>query len=178
MEDLYHELKSTNPEFNPTDVTKLVWRLVEEGTIDVEYVPPTTESLRQYLGIWYENLWLYVSLGVTLTTLLVVYTLPKDSPIVALRWIFGVAFVLFIPGFAAVEAVFPARDLDTVMRLALSIGVSLVLVMLLGLLTNYTPWGITATPLLISLSTLTIGLTLVALRRKYTLSLSTKHNYA
>jgi uncharacterized membrane protein len=41
---------------------------------------------------------------------------------------------------------------------------------LIGLLLNYTPWGIRLTPIVISLIIFTIGLSLVALGREYRLS--------
>jgi hypothetical protein len=168
---LYDALKSQDSTVDPICVTELVWRLVEEGIIDLEDTPPRSDSLRQYLRIWDENLWLYVSLGVALAASLSAYALPVNSALVVLRWVLGVAFVLLIPGFVATQMLFPNRnDLGRFMRVALSIGLSLVLVMIVGVLLNFTPWGITTTPILISLTILTVSCTLVALFRKYWLS--------
>jgi uncharacterized membrane protein len=41
------------------------------------------------------------------------------------------------------------------------------LVPLVGLLLNYTPWGIRLNPIVVSLTLLTVGLAMVALARKY-----------
>ena len=60
--------------------------------------------------------------------------------------------------------------MDGIERFALSVGLSLVLVPLIGLLLNYTPWGIRLTSIMISLIILTIGLALIALARKYELT--------
>ncbi|HPC28222.1 MAG TPA: DUF1616 domain-containing protein, partial [Candidatus Methanomethylicus sp.] len=49
---------------------------------------------------------------------------------------------------------------------ALSIGLSLALVPLTGLVLNYTPWGIRLDPIVVSLSLLTVGLALGAAVRK------------
>jgi uncharacterized membrane protein len=55
----------------------------------------------------------------------------------------GLIFALFSPGYALVAALFPRRgDLDGVQRLALSFGLSIAVVPLIGLILNYTPWGI------------------------------------
>ncbi|MCC6050331.1 MAG: DUF1616 domain-containing protein, partial [Thermofilum sp.] len=51
-------------------------------------------------------------------------------------------------------------------RLALSIGLSLALVPLVGLLLNYTPFGIRLYPVLASLSLLTLCLTFIGAWRK------------
>jgi len=92
-------------------------------------------------------------------------------PLVAIRWVLGSLFVLFIPGYVTVEALFPkGRELDTIERFALSVGLSLALVPLVGLLLNYTPWGIRLNPIVVSLTLLTVGLAVVALAREYRLS--------
>ena len=69
----------------------------------------------------------------------------------ALRVVLGVAFVLFFPGYTLIAALFPAkRGLSRTERLALSFGLSIAVVPLIGLGLNYTPWGIRLTPILIS----------------------------
>jgi hypothetical protein len=168
---LYDALKVRNPSLSEVEVTDLVWRLVEVGQVDVEDVPPATGSLRQYVGMWERNLWFYASIGISLMTVLVIYTVPAQFPLVALRWILGSAFVLFIPGYVTVQTLFPkGRELDGIERFALSVGLSVALVPLVGLLLNYTPWGIRLTPIVISLTILTVGLAFVALERRFTFS--------
>jgi len=86
----------------------------------------------------------------------------------------GTLYVLFLPGYVIVEALYPReRDLKPLERVALSIGLSLAVVPLVGLVLNYTPWGIRLWPVVISLATLTIGVAVVAVKRKFdTLKLS------
>lgn len=72
-----------------------------------------------------------------------------------LRVLLGLPFILFIPGYILVFALFPTRKtdhgIDTLERLVLSFGLSIAVVPLLGLLLNYTPWGIRLEPILASL---------------------------
>ncbi|HET8687596.1 MAG TPA: DUF1616 domain-containing protein, partial [Methanosarcina sp.] len=71
------------------------------------------------------------------------------------RNILGLPLVLFLPGYALIAALFPAKsDLDGIERTALSFGLSIAVVPLIGLGLNYTPWGIRPFPILISLSAL------------------------
>jgi uncharacterized membrane protein len=58
-------------------------------------------------------------------------------------WIlFGLPFVLFVPGYVLIAALFPrADDLDWIERIALSFGLSIAVVPLIGLGLNYTPGG-------------------------------------
>ena len=65
------------------------------------------------------------------------------SPWNVLRIALGVPFLLFFPGYALMAALFPKRDrIDGIERVALSFGTSIAVVPLVGLILNYTPWGI------------------------------------
>ena len=96
---------------------------------------------------------------------LVIFFLPELQ---AVRVILGVPFVLLFPGYALVCALFPKRkDLDGVERVALSIGLSLAVVPLIGLILNYTPWGIRIFPVTLSLFAFTLAMSWIArLRRR------------
>lgn len=105
----------------------------------------------------------------------------------ALRSVLAVPFVLFIPGYALVAVLFPeagASDADAgeetdeatggarpgltyVERAALSFGVSIAVVPLVGLALNITPFGIQLGPVLLSVAGLTLAAsTLAAYRRR------------
>lgn len=100
-----------------------------------------------------------------LSIITVIVTVLNDSFI---RTIFGLLFILFLPGYALIAALFPKiDDLDGIERVALSFGLSIAVSPLIGLGLNYTPFGIKLTPILISLSIFTISMLLIAfLRRK------------
>jgi len=72
-----------------------------------------------------------------------------------MRIILGLAFIIFIPGYVLVFALFPKiKDIDVIERIALSFGLSIAVVPLVGLALNYTPWGIRLQPILASLISL------------------------
>ena len=84
-----------------------------------------------------------------------------------LRNILGLPLVLFLPGYALIAALFPAKsDLDGIERTALSFGLSIAVVPLIGLGLNYTPWGIRLIPILISLSVFTFAMCGLAYLRR------------
>lgn len=84
-----------------------------------------------------------------------------------LRIIFGLPLVLFVPGYMLVSALFPKKEeLDSIERIALGFGLSIAVVPLLGLLLNFTPWGIRLDPILVSLVTATAFFTIVSLYRQ------------
>ena len=84
-------------------------------------------------------------------TALVVASVPEFSVTVA-RPIIGTIAVLFVPGYAFIAALFPQKaTLGNGVRLALSFGLSIVIVPLLELGLNYTPWGVRLGPTLVIL---------------------------
>ncbi|EMA02071.1 Uncharacterized membrane protein [Haloarcula vallismortis] len=120
---------------------------------------------------------------VILTNLAALLPVISDTPV---RIIFGLVFVLFVPGYAFIAALFPeagsgptaddetdlgpqADGIDGIERTALSFGLSIALVPLVGLVLNFTPWGIRLLPILVSLSGLTLVLTAVAAVRRWAL---------
>lgn len=83
----------------------------------------------------------------------------------------GLPFVLFFPGYTLIAALFSARDdLSGIERVALSFGLSIAVVPLLGLILNYTPWGIKLYPILLTLLVFTIPLSVIAIYRRSMLS--------
>ena len=75
--------------------------------------------------------------------------------------------MLFLPGYSLIAALFPRKDdLDGIERVALSFGLSIAIVPLLGLALNYTPFGIRLLPVLIVLSVFTISLAMGAYVRR------------
>ena len=99
--------------------------------------------------------------------LILAIAFAPDSP---LRIVLGFPFVLFFPGYTLICLLFPRKgDLDGVERLALSLGLSIAIVPLIGLALNYTPWGIRLYPILVSLFTFTISTSMAAMYRRRSL---------
>ena len=81
--------------------------------------------------------------------------------------VLGLVLALFSPGYSLVAAVFPKRDdFDIAQRLALSLGLSIVVVPLVGVVLNFTPWGIGLYPVLISLLVFIIAASAIACYRR------------
>ena len=104
-----------------------------------------------------------------LATLL--FTLTPLGDISAVRIPLGLLMVLFVPGYSLIAALFPKKDdLDGIERLALSFGLSIAVVPLIGLGLNYTPWGIRLTPVVISLAIFTLAMAAAAHWRRLSLA--------
>jgi len=69
------------------------------------------------------------------------------------RIAFGFVLLLFFPGYTLLSALVPKRgSLGDVERTLLSFGLSIAVAPLIGLILNYTPWGISLYPILISVT--------------------------
>ena len=100
-----------------------------------------------------------------------IFVLTPGLSETAVRNILGLPLVLFLPGYALIASLFPAKsDLDGIERTALSFGLSIAVVPLIGLGLNYTPWGIRLLPILISLSVFTFLMCGLAYLRRAKLS--------
>jgi uncharacterized membrane protein len=111
---------------------------------------------------------LLIVMGLVLLTDIFVLTPGLSESM--LRNLLGLPLVLFLPGYALIAALFPAKsDLDGIERTALSFGLSIAVVPLIGLGLNYTPWGIRLLPILISLSVFTFIMCGLAYLRRATL---------
>ena len=118
------------------------------------------------------DLWLVDLILVVLFTFLTeAFVLIPTLSGTFVRTILGVLLVLFIPGYALIAALFPRRDdLDGIERAALSFGLSIAVTPLIGLVLNYTPWGIRLDPILTSLVYFTLIMVVVAFLRRRRLS--------
>ena len=156
------------------EIIKYVLQLQSEGTIRLKKSKPTPNNLAAYVKT--EAGWYWITMTLAAATTLVVFMIPENAyPIIYIRYVLGTIFVLWLPGYSFIKALFPTKpadkkpagNLDSIERMALSIGLSLALVPIVGLLLNYTPWGIRLTPILLSLLALTTIFATAAVIREY-----------
>ncbi|HJH29363.1 MAG TPA: DUF1616 domain-containing protein [Methanosarcinaceae archaeon] len=108
---------------------------------------------------------LQIASVLTLLTFIFVLVPPLEQ--LFIRTILGLIMVLFLPGYALIAALFIGKDdLDAIERIALSFGLSIAVVPLLGLGLNYTPFGIRLVPIIITLSFFTISMLAIAFIRR------------
>jgi len=104
-----------------------------------------------------------LALVIFLTIMCIPFVLIPPLNETPVRIILGLSLVLFLQGYALIAALFIRKDdLDAIERVALSFGLSIAVIPLLGLALNYTPFGIRLLPILIVLSVFTISLAMGA----------------
>jgi uncharacterized membrane protein len=79
----------------------------------------------------------------------------------------GLPFVLFFPGYMLTAALFTNKNsIGDIERIALSFGLSFAVVALIGLILNYTPWGIGLDTILISQTGFIMIMAIIAVLRR------------
>jgi len=164
VQQLIELIKAETP-MPAEEIIEQITELQAKDIIRLEEPPrSTSQSLSSYLrqteAYWY---WATVFLGVATT--ISVFTIAEDAyPVAHIRYILGSVFIFFLPGYAFTRALFPnhtpfqasSRALDSAIRIALSVGLSLALVPVITLLLDYTPLGVRLLPILLSVLAVTL----------------------
>ena len=111
--------------------------------------------------------WLEIIVLYTVLTMLTVYLVSGNSPLFVIRYLLGLVFVAFLPGYCLVNILFiGANRIDLVENVVLSVALSFGITGLVGLFLGLSPIGINFTSITVSLSAIVLGLGLVAFVRK------------
>jgi hypothetical protein len=129
-------------------------------------------SFFAYVTRNYESLPFWSVVAITVLTLVSVVFMPSAAPWNVIRFIVGGAFMLILPGFSILQLLFPAKDISNMERFALSVGLDLALLPLIGLVFAYSPFGIQLYPIVIFLSLLCICLSTIGAYRIFRISKS------
>ena len=92
-------------------------------------------------------------------------SIPDDAyPLIYVRSALGIIFVLFMPGYVLIKTIYPKQNqiksestkgilsknisanMYVAERILLSLGISIALIPIVGLILNCTPWGIRLAP--------------------------------
>ena len=156
--------KSSIPE---QKIIEHVLRLQSQGKISLVEQPTRSQKLAPYLKTEKAS-WYWVTIALIMASAIAVFAIPENAyPIVYLRHVLSIILVLWLPGYSLIKALFPQKELDNIERTALSIGMSLALVPITGLILHYTPWGIETTPVTLSLLALTAIFATAAIIREH-----------
>jgi hypothetical protein len=150
-------------------------QLETENKIHLDTQQEKNTSVGAYL-FSLQAAWFWAIIAVALVTTVTVFTIPQDSfPLAYVRNVLGIVFVLFLPGYAFVKAVFQnkvpiktsSESFDNIERFVISTAMSIALTPMVGLILYYTPIGFDLTPITLSLLTLTLSFATVAMIREY-----------
>lgn len=121
--------------------------------------------------------WFWLIIAVSLVSAIVILVIPEDVYIIRyVRAAFGIILLLFVPGFTLKRLILLEKEhiplnsrnvIGLINPIAISVGLSLVLIVLISLVLTYSPWGLTLAPIIFLLLSLSISFAMVALIREY-----------
>ena len=145
-----------------------VLELQEQNLIYFKEIDITPKKIQNHLFSSRSN-WFWITILIILLTNTSIYLIPENKyPLSYLRYIFSTIFLIYLPGYSFIKALYPVKEIDKIERYALSIGSSIAIVPFIGFILNYTIWEIRLTPIVICLTILTIISSIIGLYREYT----------
>lgn len=119
--------------------------------------------------------WYLITIGLTILSLVVILSISAAGNQAYIRYALASVLTLFLPGFALLNALLPTgtrklvkeNRLDGVTRFALSVVLSIAVVSILGLVLDFTSWGVTLNSLVLSLSLFILFFSTIALVREH-----------
>ncbi len=136
-------------------------------------IEETEKSVKEFVPLTFRDMLDKNLIIFTLLSLLLIITVLvpplNQTPVWMLP---GSLLICLIPGYLLLEIMFPKNDdLELIERLALSFGSSLILTSIIGLIFNYTQWGIRLELILLVLAVFCLFLCFITLLRRKKLPL-------
>jgi len=110
--------------------------------------------------------WFLAVIAFTLVTLLISYLIPENSPLIFLSYTLGFIFISFVPGYCFLRLIFQKdRKIDIIEGIVLSVVLSYSITGLIGLFLGFTPIGLSATSVRVSLALVTVFFATLTLKK-------------
>jgi hypothetical protein len=143
-------------------------RTIDEGKMYLVDPNPPKGFFTYIFSIY--NIWFWLILGSIALMVTSIYLIPPVYPFSSIRYCIGGIFLLILPGYVLMESLYPkVKTLNNIERFAFNIGMSLVIVPLVGLLLNYSLLGITLDNMFFSITLLILILSAIGVWRNYKL---------
>ena len=174
VKELVITLKKTSC-LKEQEILLLISKMQAKGQIVLKNQMTKHSSLSVFLRsnetMWY---WITIIMGVIATLLFFVIS-ETTHPLIGARNIIGLVFVLILPGYALVRILFPSNSpiktaqghLEGIERIALSVGISVVLVSIVGLLIYYLIGSLHMPAIVITLLVFTLFIATISIAREY-----------
>ncbi|MEM2431706.1 MAG: DUF1616 domain-containing protein [Candidatus Bathyarchaeia archaeon] len=130
------------------------------------------------LVYWFskEARWYWLTASLTSLSSFLAFNLSDNSfPLIYIKYIFGLLFILWLPGYTFMRVMFPRKFIlmlsperfSFLEHFALSLCLSIILTSSVTLLLNYTSWGINLASVTLSVTALIMVLATFALLEEY-----------
>jgi uncharacterized membrane protein len=138
LASLKESLKDENINVSDEKLLQLIRQLESDGTIKLS--TKDTASFREYLIDIWNAWWFYLVIIVALSELFLVISNAQAGAALFLRILFGLGILGIIPGFLTVMIVFPGGQVNALEKIALSIFLSVLISITVGVLLGLGPY--------------------------------------
>ncbi len=153
--------------FSKEEIIKHVLLLKNEKKLSLKKTKNIFPSFRSFI-ISDRSAWFWIIAVLAFFTIVAVIGISENAfPFVYARYVLGILSTLFLPGYCFIRAVAIEKKLEYLEQIVFSLGLSIVFVFFIGIMLNFSPWGITLMPIVLGLSTLTLLFGVIALIREY-----------
>lgn len=166
VEELFIVLKKLDRSITSDEIHDAI-RSLEEKKIVILAESRVPSSFVHYLKTFRLNPPFWGTLVTTLLAIFTVLALPQQDSWSMARVIVAGAFIIFVPGHCLMHLLFSGKTLTIVEKLALSIGLSLAIATLVGMVLNYTFLGVTIETVVAIVATFNIALAAVNAYRDF-----------
>ena len=148
-----------------TRVAKVLYRLADDGTVRLQEAPRRSDFSHYFFSG--RNLEFWALSSIPLITGLTMLGMQPNMPISLVRYILGSLIVLFLPGYGVLKTLYLREEMPWVQLLVFSLGLSLAIIPLVGVVLNYSPWGITLSGVFVSFLVIDLSLLFTAAVRQF-----------
>jgi len=157
--------------FDEERFTETVKQMVRDGSLRLEKPKYPLGSFVGYLRTPSVSSWFWSTIALTAVAVVLAISPSGFLPLDALRWCFGSVFLLFLPGYSCLQLLFTKPgEMRKSQRYILSVPVSLAILIILGLVLNYSNVGIRLDSLLETEGAVIVVLGVAAAIRLYLLN--------
>ena len=147
-------------------IAEVYQEMVERKIEIVDPNPP--KAFIEYLVRLDHSIWFWITVCLPIFASVSIIFSNNMPGMLYLRYILGIVYVLFLPGYVTIEALYHnKKELSPLEKLTISIGISLAITSLVGLALNYTPWGISPNQFVMAMTFYVIAMAFLASRRMY-----------
>jgi len=142
------EIISKELNIDKKDAIEIMLILEDKEKIKFYNIDDSTQmSFNKYLFSRH-SYWYLSTISLSIITILSIFIIPpKQINYLYIKYILGSIFIIFLPGYSLSKILYINSEINNIKLIALSLGISISLSSIIGLILNYTQWGIDLIPL-------------------------------
>lgn len=167
VRDVVGNLQKLDRYVTTDEIHDAIMRLERRNEISLSEVSVEPSFFRNLMD-FEPNAPFWIAIIATAAFLLTTFAFPEDDFWSAAKRIAGAVFLFFVPGYAMVNVLIARNRLSYIERMALSVGLSLAVVSVIGILLAYGVAGIRQEPIAASMSVFVAFVALLGAFRDFT----------